>query len=295
MMFRSTFHHFVTPGHTNNYRARLLHTPALLGFLACLVVLPLWLLLVGHTTSSHGVVLGYTSSITTLQVLSQTNQERQNRGLEALVENTLLSQAAQHKAADMLEKQYWAHTTPSGEEPWAFIDEVGYSYQLAGENLARDFDTTPRMVEAWMRSPTHRANIVHPRYTQTGIGLATGMLDGVQTTVVVQLFALPRLVGQDPVIEGSVGVVGTSTTQASPTSSSLVATTQGVAQTVSPFLVLQVAIGIVLTLLVILFLYDHLVASRLTLGRNVGASTAHVLVFLVVIALLLSIKSGVVI
>ena len=92
----------------------------------------------------------------------------------------------------MFNKQYWAHTAPDGKEPWDFMSEAGYSYQVAGENLARDFSTTSAMVAAWMASPTHRANIMNGRYTEIGIAVINGTLEGVETTLVVQMFGTPR-------------------------------------------------------------------------------------------------------
>lgn len=142
-------------------------------------------------STPRGIVLGYASNITAGDVLSQTNQQRVDVGLDPLSSSDRLNLAAFAKAEDMFAKDYWAHVSPDGVPPWDFIRNTGYRYSIAGENLARDFDSTAPMVGAWMASPTHRDNILHPRYTETGIAVVNGRLQGVETTLVVQMFGTP--------------------------------------------------------------------------------------------------------
>ena len=91
----------------------------------------------------------------------------------------------------MFTDQYWAHTAPDGTEPWTFMHQMGYQYVVAGENLARDFGQTDEMVSAWLASPTHRANIMNPKYQEIGIAVIDGVLEGYETTLVVQMFGTP--------------------------------------------------------------------------------------------------------
>jgi len=137
-------------------------------------------------------ILGYQSTITVDQVYTAINAQRIEQGLDTLQLDTNLSAAAYAKAQDMLQKGYWSHTSPEGKEPWNFITENGYSYQVAGENLARNFSTTAPMIEAWQASPTHNANLSSSAYSETGIAVLQGEMDGVPTTLVVQLFAAPQ-------------------------------------------------------------------------------------------------------
>ncbi len=125
------------------------------------------------------------------EVVSLTNTERSNNSVGALVENALLDKSAQAKANDMAAKGYFAHVTPDGLQPWAFIEQAGYDYQYAGENLAVRFVDSKDVVNAWMSSPTHRANIVKAQYTEIGVGIADGMYKGMPATFVVQHFAKP--------------------------------------------------------------------------------------------------------
>lgn len=121
-----------------------------------------------------------------------TNQDRSSAGIASLTEDAQLARAAQLKANDMAAKGYFSHVDPEGRQPWHWLQQVGYEYAYAGENLAVNFTDSEDVQEAWMRSPTHHANIVKPQYTRIGIGVAHGTYQGKETTFVVQFFATPR-------------------------------------------------------------------------------------------------------
>jgi hypothetical protein len=126
------------------------------------------------------------------------NEDRAQNGVDALTSDAHLAQAAQMKADDMAAKGYFAHVDPEGRAPWYWLDKAGYSYSYAGENLAVNFNDSEDVETAWMNSPTHRANIVKQQYTRIGIGTATGMYEGKETTFVVQFFATPKAVAAPP-------------------------------------------------------------------------------------------------
>ena len=184
--------HLFHPRKSNNFRARFLHLEVLVSMSLLMIGVAAGIHQLSSSMSKFGAVLGYASSITAEQVIDQTNQERKKDGLVPLTQNDRLTAAALSKAQHMFNNQYWAHVSPDGTEPWSFIKSANYSYVLAGENLARDFSTTPEMVSAWMRSPTHKDNIVNPKYSETGIAVVSGTLQGVETTLVVQLFGKPQ-------------------------------------------------------------------------------------------------------
>jgi len=98
----------------------------------------------------------------------------------------------------MAEHEYFSHYSPEGVSPWCWFDEAGYVYAHAGENLAIHFTDSTEVVEAWMDSPTHRENIVDPKYTEIGVGTARGEFDGYDTVYVVQLFGAPAYVPPTP-------------------------------------------------------------------------------------------------
>lgn len=121
-----------------------------------------------------------------------TNQDRAEAGIDTLIEDAQLARAAQMKAEDMAAKGYFSHVDPEGRQPWYWMDRAGYDYTYAGENLAVNFTDSEDVQEAWMKSPTHHANIVKSQYTRIGIGVAQGTYQGKETTFVVQFFATPR-------------------------------------------------------------------------------------------------------
>jgi len=128
------------------------------------------------------------SSITAGKVIELTNRDRKSKGIQELFENEKLSQAAAKKAEDMILNNYFSHTSPQGVTPWHWIEKEGYDYNYAGENLAMDFVTAEKMNEAWMASPTHRANILNEKYKEIGVAVKEGVINGHETIVVVQMF-----------------------------------------------------------------------------------------------------------
>lgn len=134
------------------------------------------------TRELPGEVVG--TAITSANVFNGVNQLRYNSGLPILKRNAQLDAAAQAKLEDMIEQDYFAHVSPDGKNHNTFIEEAGYVQTYAGENLATDFASVQETVNAWLASPTHYANIVKARYTETGVA--------VSGTLVVQIFAAPR-------------------------------------------------------------------------------------------------------
>ncbi len=183
--------HLFVPHHSNNCKARILH-PAVLSLLVALFLLGQFALNFYLLISPS--VLGFTSNITPEKVLEVTNQKRAESGLAPLTLNDKLNEAAQRKAGDMFAFNYWAHISPSGRSPWSFFQEVGYKYLYAGENLARDFMNSEAVVEAWMNSPSHRDNILSSNYKEIGLSVVNGTLNGVETTLVVEMFGTPTSV-----------------------------------------------------------------------------------------------------
>ncbi|MFH1353680.1 MAG: CAP domain-containing protein [bacterium] len=132
------------------------------------------------------------SIITSARIIELTNNKRAEAGLNRLTVNAALTDAARQKAQNMLDEDYFAHISPSGVTPWFWMNKVGYSYQVAGENLAIDFVEAERVVAAWMASPTHKDNIMHPDYIEAGVAALTGEFEGGTSTVVVHMFGLPQ-------------------------------------------------------------------------------------------------------
>lgn len=180
--------HFFLPHPETHKKAHLLSFKALFIYIAFFLILSLTFR--GVNTVKPGV-LGVESSITVEEVIRLTNVERQKAGLPPVSENSKLNAAALAKAQNMFEENYWAHYSPSGKDPWLFINGAGYEFSYAGENLAKSFYESDEVVKAWMASRTHKENILNKHYSNIGIAVLEGTLNGEKTTLVVQEFGKP--------------------------------------------------------------------------------------------------------
>lgn len=127
-------------------------------------------------------------------IVLQTNIEREKVGLPKLTRNKLLDKSAKLKSLDMINRNYWSHNAPNGTETWQFFKKVGYSYRHAGENLAREYMDGPSIMSAWLDSPSHKDNIVSPKYSEIGVHAhyeSGSPLFRDQILVVVQHFGTP--------------------------------------------------------------------------------------------------------
>lgn len=108
-----------------------------------------------------------------LKVVDLVNRQRASAGLQLLTNNWQLERVARYKAADMANKGYFSHTSPTYGSPFTMMQNFGISFSSAGENIAMGQMTPEEVMNAWMNSPGHRANILSPSYTQIGVGYAT--------------------------------------------------------------------------------------------------------------------------
>jgi uncharacterized protein YkwD len=328
MALTATLRHLFHPQRSNNHRPRVLHPEVLVFFIGLTSLFSLLLISAPRLNSTAGSVLGYSSSITASDVITQTNQERERAGLPALIVNRQLSEAAQAKGMHMFANQYWAHTAPDGTQPWSFFKQFKYSYSVAGENLARDFANTPDMLKAWMNSPTHRANIVNQKYKEIGIAVIDGQLNGVETTLVVQFFGTPiAAVPQVNTVAAVQGVQSNLDLQPSPKDTlaqgqadvnletltieqqvpvetsdengAAVLSSQNLPisqlQTPPLFSPLQLTKAFFLAIILIVvstLVYDAFIMQNKQTSRMVGKNFAHICFFFVVAFLLIYFKSG---
>ncbi|MFR4414192.1 MAG: CAP domain-containing protein [Butyricicoccus sp.] len=102
------------------------------------------------------------------QVVSLVNAERARQGLPALTVSTKVQQAAQTRAGEL--QTSFSHTRPSGASCFTALTEAGVSYARAGENIAYGQSTPEAVVQSWMSSSGHRANILSSSFTTIGIG-----------------------------------------------------------------------------------------------------------------------------
>jgi len=129
---------------------------------------------------------------TTEKLWEATNEQRTKHSKSALTLSPQLNESALRKCQDMVAKNYWSHNDPDGREPWHFINQVNYSYDTAGENLAYGFASETDVVTGWMNSEGHRENLLG-EYTEVGFGTCKSedYIDNGKQLIVVQHFATP--------------------------------------------------------------------------------------------------------
>ncbi|RLL45118.1 LysM peptidoglycan-binding domain-containing protein [Oceanobacillus piezotolerans] len=104
------------------------------------------------------------------EVIRLVNIERANHGLPALKYDWELARVAKHKSQDMHDKGYFSHNSPTYGSPFDMMKNYGINYKSAGENIAKGQKTAQQVVDAWMNSQGHRANILNSSYTHIGVG-----------------------------------------------------------------------------------------------------------------------------
>lgn len=108
------------------------------------------------------------------EVIRLVNEIRAENGLKALTYDWELARVARYKSQDMKDNQYFAHNSPIYGTPFQMIKNFGISYHSAGENIAKGYATPQAVVNAWMNSSGHRANILNASYTRIGVGYVSG-------------------------------------------------------------------------------------------------------------------------
>lgn len=144
------------------------------------------------------------------KIIEITNKYRTEIGkLPILAENQKLDLSAQKKLQDMFTKQYFEHVSPSGIDVGDLGQKVLYNYILIGENLALgNFKDDQALVDAWMASEGHRANILNGHYTEIGVAVGKGNFEGKDTWIAVQHFGTPKSVCStiDEILLGTISI-----------------------------------------------------------------------------------------
>lgn len=140
-----------------------------------------------HVEEGNSVV-NETETSQALEVLRLVNVERKKNGLNELVLSHELNGIATAKAEDMAEKNYFDHNSPTYGTPFEMLQQFDVRYQSAGENIAAGQKTAQDVMNDWLNSSGHRANILNRNYTELGVGYVEG---GAYGTYWVQLFTKP--------------------------------------------------------------------------------------------------------
>lgn len=131
--------------------------------------------------------------LTKTGIIFETNNERAKENLKPLTENEKLNISAQKKVNDMFDEQYFEHISPSGVGVSELGQSVDYEYIMIGENLALgNFKDDKALIQAWMNSPGHRANIMNKNYTEIGVYAMKSIFEGKKTWIAVQHFGIPQ-------------------------------------------------------------------------------------------------------
>jgi hypothetical protein len=208
MNIKHWFKKYFIPHEGNNHQPHILRKDAI--FFIGILAFSLEILFLFH---SLGVIPidKFTASILPNALVDETNTARVSDSLSPLKPNTLLESAAQDKANDMAKNGYFAHTSPTGITPWYWFQKVGYNFIYAGENLAVNFVDSSDVMNAWMNSPEHKANILNSHFTQIGIATANGTYEGRPAVFAVQLFGTPASTASVSAPAKVVANIGTST------------------------------------------------------------------------------------
>jgi uncharacterized YkwD family protein/spore coat assembly protein SafA len=116
------------------------------------------------------------SSVTAYEaeVVRLVNEIRNKNGLKPLSEDWQLSRVARYKSQDMKDKKYFSHTSPTYGSPFQMMKRFGITYRSAGENIAKGYASPKAVVDGWMNSSGHRANILNSSFTHIGVGYVSG-------------------------------------------------------------------------------------------------------------------------
>lgn len=278
--------HLFWPHPSNNYKAKTLHVSSLSTLILLIMIGQVLMTVVGRVVPG---VLGIATNITSDELINLTNARRAEAGLPTLTVNPVLSQAAQAKGADMIAKNYWAHTSPDGTTPWIWFKNGSYRYLYAGENLARDFSDSAGVVNAWMNSPTHRENILSNRYREIGIAVIHDTFQGQPTTLVVQFFgtqvaAAPRVAQQQA--EKAVG-------QISEQAEAVLAELETSSLPLLDSFSLTKAVSLSLTLVLFaVMVIDAVVITKKRIVRLSGKAWAHLMFLGILLVVIIGIQPG---
>lgn len=131
--------------------------------------------------------------LSAVEIVTLTNAERTKSGLLELADNAKLNAVAEARLKDMFDQHYFAHVAPDGSDMVSVAKTFGYPYNRIGENLALGtYRSSTSMMNSWMNSSGHRANILSKNYTEIGVAVAEGIFDGRKQWLGVQIFGRQR-------------------------------------------------------------------------------------------------------
>lgn len=180
---------FFIPHEGNDHRPKSLHPKSLAVYLFIAIMLKVF------ATGALFFIYPDPASMARIiaeEMIQLTNQARKEDGEPLLKVSPVLSKAALQKGEDMMQRGYFSHDTPEGKKPWSWIDKKDYDYIFAGENLAMDFTSGEMIQKAFMKSPSHRRNILDIDFKEIGVAVVSGKMFGNDTDILVIFFGTKR-------------------------------------------------------------------------------------------------------
>lgn len=185
----SIFKEYFIPNEYNGHRPKILRAKSL-------AIIAVFLIIIKMSVAGYLFFIypnqAKMSELITKNVLELINIDRKNNNIGELISNPILNKVALSKAQDMIKKNYFAHKSPDGRSSWDFIDRSEYHYLFVGENLAMNFSSAQTAHKALMLSETHKKNILSDKYSDIGLAVLTGVINGKKTNVLVQIFGYAK-------------------------------------------------------------------------------------------------------
>src|SRR3989344_4401430 len=188
---KKTLKKYFIPHAENNYHPHILHTKRAVLYTAVFIALKA--IVIGFVLLLPSAVFVLPDILAEQQskIIALTNELRLEKGLPGLAVSDTLNFSSDIKAVDMAEKGYFSHVSPEGRKLAYYLRQVGYKYTVAGENLALGFSSAEDVVNAWIKSPTHYANLIDEDYKEMGVSLESGLYEGQTTVYAVEHFGTP--------------------------------------------------------------------------------------------------------
>lgn len=181
---------FFIPHEENNYHPHILHAKRAVFYGSVFLSMKLIVVLFVLFLPVEVFMLPDVLKQEQLEIMALINDLRGEQNLNVMVAHNKLNMSSYAKANDMASHEYFSHVSPDGRGLDYFLKQSGYDYKVAGENLAMGFSSAKDVVEAWIKSPTHYANLIDSQYEDFGIGLETGGYKGRQTVYVAAHFGV---------------------------------------------------------------------------------------------------------
>ncbi|HLC69458.1 MAG TPA: CAP domain-containing protein [Patescibacteria group bacterium] len=188
---KQTFKKYFIPHEGNGYHPHILHTKRAIFYSIFFVVIKALVVVFVALLPTQVFVLPEVLTVEQIKLVSLTNELRTKNNLPTLKEQVVLDQSSTLKAEDMATKKYFSHNGPENHNLAYFLGQAGYKYNVAGENLAMGFSSAEEVLNAWVKSPTHLANLMDKDYEEIGVGLETGDYAGESVVYVAEHFGQP--------------------------------------------------------------------------------------------------------